>query len=337
MRILLIRFSSMGDVLLTTPVLTAVGTCFPDAFVGLVTSELYADFFAGDPRIDQLVLVKKDQPVREIAEALGPEPWDRIVDLQANKRSARLRALVPRRGSVSVFDKLYWKRLLLLAFGIDRYREDDHVVARYLKAAGLRENPSIPMPDLRLQTDSSGIAAARSRIGIGDEPQKLLALFPFSAWRNKEWPRERFAEAGLYFINKGWKVIIFGGPDDRDAGESLASAIGPGALCAAGKLRLAETAALLTQCELALGNDTGLSHCARACGTRTAIVFGATARQWGFFPWGQPLFRVFQQSLRCRPCHLHGGNRCRRGDRACLQAISAAEVIEGMRELDNQR
>jgi heptosyltransferase-2 len=84
---------------------------------------------------------------------------------------------------------------------------------------------------------------------------------------------------------------------------------------------------------LALGNDTGLVHLARACGVKTGVIFGPTARQFGFYPYGEPPFAVFEQNLACRPCHAHGGNVCLRLNRACTRSIGFKQVIRGLEEL----
>ena len=108
-----------------------------------------------------------------------------------------------------------------------------------------------------------------------------------------------------------------------------------GGTCAAlaGELSLHDCGSLLTGFSLALGNDTGLSHLARATGVKTGVFFGPTTRHFGFYPYGDPPFKVFEEKLLCRPCHAHGGNRCIRLSRRCLHHIEPAAVIDGLEKL----
>ena len=100
-----------------------------------------------------------------------------------------------------------------------------------------------------------------------------------------------------------------------------------------GKLSLCETACLVSQCTVALGNDTGLSHIARACGVKTGIIYGPTTSHFGFFPYGEPAFRVFEAARFCRPCHAHGGNVCLTGSRKCMRKVRPEAVVRGLEEL----
>ena len=108
-------------------------------------------------------------------------------------------------------------------------------------------------------------------------------------------------------------------------------------MCLAGELSLYECGCFLTHCSLALGNDTGLSHLARACGVKTGVLFGPTTRHFGFYPYGDPAFRIFEEPLVCRPCHAHGGNICLRMSRRCMRGISYKRVIRELDELSHQK
>ncbi|MDD5676066.1 MAG: glycosyltransferase family 9 protein, partial [Chitinivibrionales bacterium] len=127
----------------------------------------------------------------------------------------------------------------------------------------------------------------------------------------------------------------FGGRNDAAGAQSLARSIGESATALAGGLSLYECASVLKRCALALGNDTGLMHLARAVGIKTGVVFGATTSAWGFFPRSGPASKIFERPLWCRPCHAHGGTLCFRGGRPCLRRVTPQSVIAGLEELLN--
>jgi heptosyltransferase-2 len=329
MNILVIRLSSMGDVVLTTPALSFLSDAYPSASITLMVGEPYAGLFQHDPRIDRLLSIGKGAAP---AGVLRDGRWDRIVDLQNNARSRRIVRMLPRRGAVSRFDKLHLKRGLLLAFRINLFDRASDVVRRYARAAGWDPARHGALPRLRIQVERND-AALQGIVELSDG-SPLLALAPFSAWKNKEWPADRYAAVGRHFAGQGWRVAVFGGPEDIMAGEALVREIGSAAVPVAGKLALERTASLLARCKLALGNDTGLTHLARACGVRTGMICGATSWQWGFYPAGDPPFRIFEAPCACRPCHAHGGNRCRFGNRPCLLRIMPQDVVRGLSDLD---
>jgi ADP-heptose:LPS heptosyltransferase len=223
---------------------------------------------------------------------------------------------------------------MLLVFRMNFYDPALHVAARYIEAAGGDpRHEEIPAPALFFSEERCARARAAFAARRGADNRRTCALFPFSAWKNKEWPAERFECVGRHFLAAGWNVTILGGPQDAPAAEAMRGRIGGRCVQCAGALSLYECGCLIKSFDLALGNDTGLSHLARACGVKTVILFGPTTRHFGFFPYGRPPFRVFEERLLCRPCHAHGGSLCVRFSRACMKNIPAARVIAGLEEL----
>ena len=238
------------------------------------------------------------------------------------------------RETVGTFGKMHWERFLLLALRYNRFSPQDHVIARYARAAGCS---GAAYPPATMFVDKKTCDSMGRFIPGNTVVRPVMALFPFSSWKNKEWPLHHYGFVGRYCTVKGWHVIIFGGPQDADAAEELRACVGEHCSSVAGKLSLYESACLINRCNLALGNDTGLSHLARACGVKTGIVYGATTWHFGFFPYKGLPFKVFESSLACRPCHAHGGNFCMRGSRKCLTKIRPETVIAGLMELYHEK
>jgi heptosyltransferase II len=329
MNFLVIRLSSMGDVILATSVFSFLKSTSPESKIWFVTGSAYAELFTRDPRLERVVGVEKGRET-DAAGELATVAWDRIIDLQNNRRSRAIRAGLSATEPAGIFKKLRWERFVLLALRRNIYSPENHVIARYAYAAGSK-GPAFPPATLfidRKTGDSVGRYVPDNSV-----VRPLIALFPFSHWKNKEWPVQYFEFVGRYFIVKGWHVIIFGGPQDVPFAEELRARIGDHCVSVAGTLSLYESACLINRCNLALGNDTGLSHLARACGVKTGIVYGATTWHFGFFPYKGLPNKVFEFPLSCRPCHAHGGNFCIRGSRKCLRMIKPETVISGLMEL----
>ncbi len=328
--VLLIRYSSMGDVVLVSGVLPALLDAWPEAHIHLITDERYAGFYKDDTRIHRIHAVTKKTRRRTFKELSGRN-WDYILDLQNNRNSRKYRQKYFGEIRSGALDKLHGKRLLLLFMRNNRYDPAQNIVARYIQAAGLKA----PADHNKLPAVRLTFRRGRQERGFesGLRGKKKLALFPFSAWKNKQWLREYYVEVGRWALGRNWNVLIFGGPTDQPAADRMALDLGTGADSYAGRRTLHEIGVMLTECDLALGNDTGLSHLARACGVPTGIVFGSTTRHWGFYPYGDPPYQVFETQLFCRPCHAHGGNICLRNSRVCLIRVSPATVISGLERL----
>jgi ADP-heptose:LPS heptosyltransferase len=255
MNFLVIRLSSMGDVILATSVFSYLQSAFPGSKTWFVTDKKYSEFFTRDPRLSRVIGVEKSREAEQAGELSGVE-WDRIIDLQNSPRSKMIRRDLLSREPAGIFDKLHWNRFLLLALRRNNYSPQDHVIARYARAAG-NKGPAYPPATLFIDRKTSGNSVDRFIPG-NSMVRPMMALFPFSSWKNKEWSIPKFAFVGRYFTVKGWYVVIFGGPQDAGAAEDLRSRIGDHCVSVAGKLSLYECACLIDRCNLALGVDTGL-------------------------------------------------------------------------------
>ncbi|MBN1127874.1 MAG: glycosyltransferase family 9 protein [Chitinispirillaceae bacterium] len=328
MNILVIRFTSLGDVVLVTALFSYLAERYPDAGITFITSPEYAPLFHDDRRLQRTLVVA------DVDDGVKGGPWDLVVDLQNNRRSRRLVATLRSRPRVGRFDKMHLARWALLALRLNIDDHSRHVAARYIAAAAEgSDQPVPPSPRLFFSEECRNRPIAWYREQTDDLSRPSIALFPFSAWKNKEWPLLGYRSVGGYFLAKGWNVAIFGSSLEAARAEVLSKAIGSRCVSTAGKLSLHECGALLTHFSLALGNDTGLAHLARAAGVKTGILFGPTTRQFGFYPYGEPPSMVFEKELFCRPCHAHGGNRCLRLTRPCMRSIDDREVVNGLERL----
>jgi len=326
-KILIIRYSSMGDVILVAPVVAVVRKRNPDAEIVLLTQNAYVHLFKDDSRLTRVVGVRRGEFADELA-SYGE--WDLVIDLQHNNRSRKQIALLQVQ-QVTQFNKMHTERTILLLLRRNIYGSNCSVAMRYLQASG--ERPPYGVLDFGIPFDRAPARRLLPLLRYGDIDRPVIALFPFSAWKNKEWPAEYFISIGHFFLIKGWNVILLGGKTDRDQAEAMREKIGYRCVSFAGELDLRECGSLLMHCRLALGCDSGLSHLARACGIKCGIIFGPTTRHFGFQPVNDPECRIFEVKRFCRPCHPHGGNICLHLDHGCMTKITPEVVISGLMEL----
>lgn len=331
MKILIIRFSSMGDVILTTPVFNYLKDIDGNNEITLLTDINYVELFADDPRLKSVLGFKKKAPITSLS--IFDQEWDQIIDLQNSKRSRGIISLIKKSKKIGSFQKLHFQRTLLLLTRANLYPTRSDVITRYLQAADVQKIPADLNKAPKLHFTPSSSAQYEKIIQSDAIIRPTIALFPFSAWKNKEWSIRSFVIVGKFFITKGWNVVMMGSQSEQEQADQLRSLIGSKSISLAGALSLYQCGCVLSKCNLALGNDSGLSHLARACGVKTGILYGPTTHHFGFFPSGTPSFKIFEKEMFCRPCHPHGGNICLRFKRNCMREIKPEIVIKELLDL----
>lgn len=317
--VLLVRFSSIGDILLTTPLVRALARRHPDAKLVYVTKRAMAPLVADNPRLAQVVALEPGEPLRQLARrlrALGPTHG---LDLHGSLRSVGLRLLV--RCRWSGYRKRKLARAALITTKLDLYGARVPVAERYFEAArALDARPDGGPPEFFLGRGATE-RAAQWLAARGLAYQPLAALAPGAAHATKRWPIAHWIALAGELSAAGFRLVVLGGPDDRGIAQQLAGV----AERAAGEFSLQETGALLARARVVVSGDTGVMHMATAVGTPVVALFGPTVEQFGFFPY-RAHAEVLQRDLRCRPCSATGTAKCPLGHHRCLVDLAPAEV-----------
>lgn len=311
LRILVIRFSSLGDIVLTIPLLEALRAKYPDATIDFLTKAEYAPF------IEKLGIVSAvhglDTKTRRISEHLHRElrakHYDHVLDLHNNIRSNKLRKdLAP---SVHVVNKRTLKRWLLVKFKMNQLRSEPDIVGRYFEVA-----------------ESLGIADTGKGAHIATRIQRAgtIAFAPGAKHWNKRWPAENYIQLGQELAKRGYKIVIFGSKEETALGDEIAAAI-PNAVNKCGTHALHELPEALAACALFIGNDSGLMHIAAATGIPTTAIFGPTVREFGFMPRNENVTILEVQGLDCRPCTTIGLDHCPKGHFRCMKDTTPKDVL----------
>lgn len=343
-RILVYRTGQIGDTLIALPAMRAVRDCFPSAHLCLLT---------GRHRQSNFVLAADVLPEQGLFDDLITYPTDTSgVDLKvfpATLMEIRRQGfdtlvyLAPRiRTPLQVRRDLFFFRLAGIKHFIahrgfkplerpvgvalpEVEHEADHLLGR-LSLSGIPVPPRASRSiDLRLTETERGRAADWLRDHVGDQPggTSLIAIGPGSKSPSKVWPEDRFVALGARLINEsGLYPIIFGGPEDRDLAERLISLWGVGAN-AAGELSVRHAAAVMSNCCLYIGNDTGTMHLAAAAGVTCVAIFSAIDWPGRWYPYGGG-HMVLRRSVACEGCRL---DVCVEQDMKCMRQIEVADVL----------
>ncbi|GAO42925.1 glycosyltransferase family 9 protein [Flavihumibacter petaseus] len=322
-KILVIRFSSIGDIVLTTPVLRCIKQQLPDAELHFLVKKSFAPVLIANPYIDKLHLFEDDLTV--ITDSLKKENFDFIVDLHHNLRTLRVkRALAVKSKS---FNKLNVQKWLLTALKIN-VLPDKHIVDRYLEAAA----------PLGVVNDGKGLdyfIPENEKIADSDLPAAhqlgYIGLVIGAAHATKRMPVEKLEElVGLL----DHPIILLGGPEDKATGARLEATDPIKVYNACGKFSLNESADLVRRAKLIISNDTGLMHIAAAFRKPVISLWGNTVPEFGMYPYyGKRSFNqvlpfeiVERKGLRCRPCSKIGYDACPKGHFKCMREIPVPAI-----------
>ncbi len=333
-KILIIRFSAMGDVILTTPVIRMLKKRFPEARVDFLVKEEYAPLLSANPHLHAVHRFPTHggaEAKRRCLRAVRAEHYDAILDLQVSPRS-RLYRTAAGAGKKVTYKTRRWPRFLLVHFRVKRYADDVPVPLRFLEAIrpwGVEDDGLGAELWIDGQAERTIEKYLKDLGWNGAKP--LMVLAPGAGRETKKWPAERFAEVGSHFQDD-YVVVLAGGPKDAEVCRSVALGMKMKPFVLAGALSLRKTAALISRSRLVLSNDTGLMHMAMALGISTVALFGPTHRLFGFFPF-RGRSRVVEKDLSCRPCSYHGTATCPKGHFRCMKEITPEEVISAIRQL----
>ena len=331
-RILVVRFSSFGDLVLLSALFEELRAQHRQAELWLVTKPAFAELYEDDPRVDRLlVLDPQSGGLRGLRRQLAAVEFDLILDAHGSLRS-RLLCLGLSGAPLRRIAKDTAARLLYLKTHIATPALARHQVDRYLALAQAEGAPVRPRIHLREKDHRAVIEVLGARDDAHPDP--WLALAPGARHATKRWPRERYLELARAFLHsKRGRLVLVGSPEEREMCEQLAAdldeGVDQGVVVAAGGLPVRASAALLQRARVLVCNDSGLMHLAEAVGTPVLSIFGPTSRELGYFPL-DPRSRVLEQHPPCRPCSRNGAAPCRLDEPICLTHTSVHEVRDAL-------
>ena len=309
-KILIIRFSSIGDIVLTTPVIRCLKQQL-GAEIHFLTKKRFQQLVEPNPYIDRIHAI--NSKVSEVMPQLKEVGFDHVIDLHRNLRSLQVKLAL--RAPSRAFDKLNWQKWLMVRFKINRL-PDIHIVDRYLATA---------LP-LGIKKDGQGLDYFIPETDEVD-PKTILPTNagPYVAFViGAAHATKRLPESKIIAMCKkiSQPVILLGGPGEKEVGESIAAAAGEHVINACGSLRLHQSASVVRQADKVVSHDTGLMHVAAAFQKEIISIWGNTIPEFGMYPYygTQPNRNTTQQvsHLSCRPCSKIGYQSCAKGHFKCM-------------------
>jgi len=309
-KILVIRFSSIGDIVLTTPVIRCLKKQL-NIELHYLTKSSFKGMLNNNPYVDKVHTIDKEIDA-ELIQQLNAENFDFIADLHNNLRTLRLKRAL--KVAYKSFSKLNIQKWLLVNLKINKM-PDVHIVDRYLDTVThlgvVNDNDGLDyfIPEAS-QVDVSRLPKqqAKEYVGIVIGGQHATKMMPVKK---------------LIHVceNLSEPIVLLGGPEDASRGEEIVKAVGAKVFNACGKFKLDESASLVQQANWIITHDTGLMHIAAAFKKRIVSVWGNTVPELGMYPYqaGPHSKMVEVKGLSCRPCSKIGFAKCPKTHFKCME------------------
>jgi len=335
---LIIRLSSVGDIVLSTPLIRALHRRFPQSQIDYLVRTEYSELLRGNPYLSTVYTFPAGgtaDDLRQIRQNVLDTSYDLIVDIHGSLRS---RILCRGMRNVVRINKRVVPRFILVQFRKDFYR-------LFGGAPGVADRYLETVSQYGVTDDGAGLEvfpgrAEEQRVDelLHDKGMQngtpLIGLCPSARHFTKMWPEEFFAETAAVLGRKhNVAIALFGSADELVRSQGITRQIrthfpAVEIIDSTGKLSFLETAALMDRCRLILSNDSGLMHLAAARKRKILAIFGSTVRQFGFLPPPELSIVLEQHELKCRPCTHIGRKECPRGHFRCMREISASRAID---------
>ena len=327
--VLAVRFSSIGDILLITPLLRAIRRAHPGARITVLTKREYVPLLSHNPHLHRVLGLAPGRSLFSMATELRGDRYTHLLDLHDSLRTRALQILVP--GPWRSYPKHRLARAWLIRAKRNRYRDRRPVAERYFTAArDLAVKPDGGPPEFFLGREADDqVAEWLTSVGFEHE-SRILAVAPGAAHATKRWPLEHWRALVDRAVMDGFAVAVVGGPGDAELGASLAAGSSGRVARAAGGFGLQATGALLRRVRALVSGDTGVMHMATGVGAPVVALFGPTVEAFGFFPYSAKA-AVVELPLPCRPCSAQGSARCPLGHHRCMIDIQPSVVYDALR------
>jgi lipopolysaccharide heptosyltransferase II len=306
-KILIIRLSSIGDILLTTPLIRSIKKKNPALQIDFVLKEEFFELMLNNPYLTNIYKYTKHSFEKQILiNSLISNDYNLVIDLQNNLRSREITR--PLHCRIFRFKKNSINKFLLVHFKINKLKDAPQIPVRYAETA-----------DVELDSEGLDFFTASEPDKKLKACEKYIGLCPGSKHFTKRWPKEYFIELGKRLEFIGYKIVLFGGLEEVELcfemEKQFTNAIN---LC---NNSISQVASDMKMCRAIYSNDSGLMHLASAVKIPVISFFGSTVREFGFFPYKAKSIALEIENLSCRPCTHIGRKTCLKIHFKCMKEI----------------
>ena len=342
-KILIIQTAFLGDLILSLPLIKIVKKSLPDVKVDVLCIPFTSEIIKNDPRINEIIKYDKrgkDKGVsgfKRIVNTVRNNNYDAIISPHRSFRSSLISFLSRCKFTVS-FDTSAGAYLYKYKV---KYLNDVHEIVRDLSLLkpmsdhfNIKFNieQKVLLPELFTSENDISKIDKILKENVPEQNFKKLVIAPGTIWNTKRYPEEYFAELCKELSDENVKIFLIGSKKDIEISKLIKDTSGnKNVIDLTGSLSITESTELISRCDLLITNDSAPLHIGSSVKTQTFAIFGATVPAFGFFPLGEE-DKIFETlGLPCRPCSIHGGDKCPIGTFVCMRnikpSILSSEII----------
>lgn len=347
MHLMLLRFSSLGDVVIQTSFASWIKSNFPKCHITFVTSNEFVSLVKNHPHIDEVVPYIRSKGLQDLKnlrlltrQLNSTRPIDFILDLHGTTRSFFLKFLNPDIPCLNL-DKRRIERFLLTKIKWDLLRNQktlhERTIDDYQSFFNIKYDRTLLEGFISKLNQSNGSITSAPESFVHPEfnkPfEKYIVIAPVASFTSKRWPMKSFIELAKQLLEdsqfKEYAITLVAGPTDEYADDfnSVVELFPNRAINLKGKTTLAESSSVIRHSELLIGNDTGMGHIAESFGVPIISIFGPTSESFGFKPHMKSS-QSLSTDLWCRPCSTTGKKKCFRSKQFCMENVTIDSVYK---------
>jgi len=318
-KILIIRLSSMGDILLTTPLIRSLKKQNPAIQIDFVLKEEFFELVKNNPNLTNIHIYSKQSFEKQILiNTLISNNYEIVIDLQHNIRSKEITKSL--HCQTFRFKKNDVRKFLLVNFKINKLKYAPKIPLRYAETAGI----NLDHEGLDIFTDN----VADPRLDLNE---KYIGLCPGAKHFTKHWPKEYFIELGKQLESAGYKVVLFGGLNEEELIGEIANQLSSSVNLYGDSIL--QATANMKMCKAIYTNDSGAMHLACAAKVPVIAFFGSTVKEFGFYPYKAHSIELEVENLPCRPCTHIGRKSCPLIHFKCMKDIRPELAFDSLNRL----
>jgi len=317
-KILVIRLSSLGDILLTTPLLRSIKKMYPNLSIDFMLREEYEDILCHNSNVNKLYKYADSKLEKQVLfNSIISQNYEMVIDLQNNSRTRELTGIL--KCPVFKFKKRHIDKFLFVHLKINKLKDAPPIPVRY---ANVLDMFKLDNYGLEFKTDNQ----PNEQLQTGE---KFVGLCSGARHYTKRWPKGYYTELGKLLESNKYKVVLLGGKDEQDLCNEIENELSnPINLC--NENDAMQTAADMMMCKVVYCNDSGLMHLATAVNVPVIAFFGSTVREFGFFPYKNKSLVMERDRLQCRPCTHIGKKRCPQKHFSCMLEITPEDAFKSL-------
>lgn len=313
-RILIIRLSSLGDILLTTPLIRTIKKKYPHIRIDYLLKAEYSELIKNNPHINQIHLYKKEE-FKNINQSLAAQNYNLIIDLHNNFRSRKITAIL--KIKTLRFKKYSLRKFLLVKTKINLMKNLPSIPERYAATLGLE-----------LDNDGIELHSDKNPSNILSELKNIVGICPGAKHFTKRYPVEYQIHLCKLLVQSNFNVVLFGGKIDESICREISSKV-PQVINLQNDDDILQTVSDMRLCDIIICNDSGLMHVASSLNKKLFTIFGSTVKEFGFMPYNcDKSVIVENKNLSCRPCSHIGRASCPKSHFKCMNDLKPENIFK---------